>query len=701
MKTLPLTNRRAERVRLSGRALNLARSAWLLTAVTATLTFLCALPSRWFALTSPPAETLANLAALGLAPTLYAAYTLFWELVIVAPWVFTGFVIFRRCGDQPMALFTALVLVLFGVGSGTLSPTLRTLLGLHPGLDRLLQSFEFLAWYGFTLFFYLFPDGRFVPSWTRWLALLWLPPYLAWNYAATTPLAPLNWPPYLAIPLVGGIWVSLAASQIYRYWRVSTAAERQQTRWIALAAVLIIFLMIVTIVIGAFVPGYNPTTELQATPEALAYLLLQWPLALLVALLPITIGVAIMRHRLWGIDRLISRTLVYGALTAFVALAYVLLVGGLGALLQSSGNLVIALVVTGLITVAFNPLRLRLERLVNRLLYGERDDPYSVLARLGRRLDATLTPEAILPTIVETIRQTLRLPAVAVVLREGDQDRVAASSGVVDGEPLVLPLTYQHALIGELHVLSRAPDEPFGADERRLLATIADQVGIVAHNVRLTGDLQRSREQIVTAREEERRRLRRDLHDGLGPRLAGQTLKLEAAREALDDDAATTRALLDEMLGESQALIAEIRRLVYGLRPPALDQLGLLTAIREQAAQLQCDGLAITIAAPERLPPLPAAVEVAAYRIVQEALTNVARHAHARRCTVTIAADEALVMTVVDDGIGLPEALRSGVGLSSMRERAEEIGGSCLVERGAQGGTHVTVRLPLVREGGR
>jgi signal transduction histidine kinase len=246
-----------------------------------------------------------------------------------------------------------------------------------------------------------------------------------------------------------------------------------------------------------------------------------------------------------------------------------------------------------------------------------------------------------------------------------------------------------------LHVAPRSPDEPFTSAERRLLEDIAAQTAVAVHNVRLTTDLQRSREQLVAAREEERRRLRRDLHDGLGPKLAGQTLKLEAALDSLDSETEIARALLKETMAESQSVIAEIRRLVYGLRPPALDQLGLCTAVREQAAQYQQKGLQVTVNAPDALPPLPAAVEVAAYRIIQEALTNMTRHAQARRCAVSLAVGQALEIEIRDDGCGLPPEIRAGVGLASMRERAEEIGGSCVIESQKNGGVVVTAQLPL------
>jgi signal transduction histidine kinase len=230
-------------------------------------------------------------------------------------------------------------------------------------------------------------------------------------------------------------------------------------------------------------------------------------------------------------------------------------------------------------------------------------------------------------------------------------------------------------------------------------------VGIAVHATRLTdealrlsADLQTSRERLVTAREEERRRLRRDLHDGLGPQLASLAMKAEAARDLLAADLARSEALLEDVIAQTQEAVTDVRRLVYGLRPPALDDLGLLGALRAQAAHGYHDEPSVTIEVPDELRPLPAAVEVATYRIVQEALTNATRHAQARRCVVRIVPDEgvnALRLEVTDDGQGIPEDRSAGVGLSSMRERAEELGGSCKVETLPKGGTRVEAVLPL------
>jgi signal transduction histidine kinase len=198
---------------------------------------------------------------------------------------------------------------------------------------------------------------------------------------------------------------------------------------------------------------------------------------------------------------------------------------------------------------------------------------------------------------------------------------------------------------------------------------------------------------------EERRRLRRDLHDSLGPALASLTLKLDTARNLLPHDPASTDKLLAELKTQTQTAIADIRRLVYDLRPPALDELGLTSAIREQAAQYaHIDGLRVSLEAPEHLPPLSAATEVAAYRIASEALTNVVRHARARSCYIHLSLTDVLQLEIADDGVGPPVNGHAGVGLTSMRERAAELGGTCLIERAPTGGTRVIARLPLSRE---
>src|SRR5215210_9149788 len=204
-------------------------------------------------------------------------------------------------------------------------------------------------------------------------------------------------------------------------------------------------------------------------------------------------------------------------------------------------------------------------------MYGERDDPYAVVSRLGERLEATLAPNAVLPTIVETVREALKLPHAAIALMENGGPKVAASVGEPVEKPLRLPLTYQGEPVGELLLGPRGPNETFGSADRRLLEGLARQAGVAAYAVRLTTDLQRSRERLVAAREEERRRLRRDLHDGLGAQLAGLNVQAGTIRRLIPRDPIAADELVVELRAQLRGAIADIRRLVYDLRPPALD----------------------------------------------------------------------------------------------------------------------------------
>ncbi|CAA9496217.1 MAG: ATP-binding region, ATPase-like [uncultured Rubrobacteraceae bacterium] len=496
-------------------------------------------------------------------------------------------------------------------------------------------------------------------------------------------------------PLVGALGViapvlwlgtsmASAASQVVRFRR-SRGVERQQVKWFAYAAALAIFFAVVVTVSDKVLGPYAVLNE------AFSAVLLPF----VFGGLWLAIAVAILRYRLYDIDLVINRTLVYATLTASVVCVYVLVVGYLGNLFRAEDNLLVSLFATGIVAVIFAPLRDRLQRAANRLMYGERDEPYAVLSRLGQRLEGTLAPGAVLPAIVDTVAGALKAPHAAISLKIEDRFETAAEHGTRTGAPLVLPLVYNNETVGRLEVSPRAKGEPYAPADRRLLEDLARQAGVAAHAVRLTADLQRSRERLVTAREEERRRLRRDLHDGVGPRLAALTLKIETARNRLSHDPAADY-LLSDLAGRAHEAVADVRRSVHALRPPVLDELGLIPALRETAAQYGGDNLRVSVRAPETLPPLPAAVEVAAYRIAQEAMTNVVRHAGARRCTVGLDLDAGgvLRLEVKDDGRGMDGGRGVGVGLSSMRERAEELGGTLVVEAAPAGGTVVRAELP-------
>jgi signal transduction histidine kinase len=412
-----------------------------------------------------------------------------------------------------------------------------------------------------------------------------------------------------------------------------------------------------------------------------------------VAGMVIATAFAIFKYRLYDIDLLISRSLVYGLLTMLVVGIYILVVGALGTFFQAQGNLVIALLATGIVAVLFQPLRERLQRGVNRLIFGERDDPVEALSRLGKQLETAVPPNTVLPTLVETIGQTLKLGYVAIQLPAEREGEVTARYGNRSREVTHFPLVYQGESIGRLVVALRSPGTPFSPAEMRLLRNISRQAGAAVHSVQLMTDLQRSRQQLVAAREEERLRLRRDLHDGLGPALASVVWQADSARDLVHTDPSGAEQLLESSIEQAQSALADIRRLVYGLRPPALDEFGLVGALEQAAQQHQQTAVTIDVSGP--LPSLPAAVEVAAYRVVQEALKNAAEHGRADNCLVGLALDDNLCLAIADDGLGLPETVTPGVGLVSMRERAEELGGKFKIHPRLGGGTKVEVSLPL------
>jgi signal transduction histidine kinase len=417
--------------------------------------------------------------------------------------------------------------------------------------------------------------------------------------------------------------------------------------------------------------------------------------ALLIVGLPAATAIAILRYRLYEIDVIINRTLVYGVLTIVVVGFYVGVVGVLGVLLQQRASLLISLLATGVIALAFAPLRARVQVAVNRLLFGARPDPYEILVGLGRQLEATTADTPLLEAVAGTVARALRLPYVAIRVSSEGHEVIHAEHGSMVGEPIVIPLVYHGESTGEL-VLSLGPHGAnLSPDEKRLLADLTRQAAAAVHSVVVATQLQRSRERLVSAVEDERRRLRRDLHDGLGPALAAQTLKAGSARALFTRDPERAQALLEELEADAQTAMADVRRLVYNLRPPALDELGLAGAIRQTAAT-HAGGMRMTVEMPDVLPPLPAAVELAAYRITQEALANVTRHSRAGRCRLRLTVDKDLELEVIDNGIGLATARPPGVGMSSIRERAAELGGTSSIGPGRSSGTRVFVQLPIL-----
>ena len=475
-------------------------------------------------------------------------------------------------------------------------------------------------------------------------------------------------------PFVVLLTIAAGIGVVIRFFR-ARGLERQQLKWRAVYVLLAIALFPLAVTVGL-----GPLDALDNV------------------LFVLTLAIPVLRYRLWAIDTILRRSVAYALVTVVLAVGYLAVtVAGSRIASERVGALVAAIGVAA----AFAPLRARVQRLVDRVFYGERSDPYRTLSDLGRRLSAAVAPGEALAAIVEAVAESLRLPYVAIErARHG-------SELAVFGQPSATterwPLSHEGQVEGFLVASPRRGEETFDDRDRELLEDVARHAGLAIHAEGLTADLLLSRQRLVTAREEERRRLRRELHDGLGPVLTGVGLNVDAARARL---AAATPviqpglAAADELLAEakraSAEAIADLRRVVYGLRPPALDDLGLAGAVRAQAERL-CGGagLSLSVEAGE-LPELAAAVEVAAYRVVVEAVTNAVRHGQGERCWVRMDVGEhgRLRVQVENDGISA-NGWVPGVGLTGMRERAEELGGTMSVGPRDDGGARIVVEFPL------
>ena len=397
----------------------------------------------------------------------------------------------------------------------------------------------------------------------------------------------------------------------------------------------------------------------------------------------------------------LARAAVLTGLAGFTALVYVGVVGGVGTLIGAENSLWLGMVASALVAVSFGSARAVLVRGVGRLLYGARDDPFLITRRFGLALAGTSEPRVRLDAALEVLVGELRLPGAALhllggeALTRGELGEAELGEAELDAAASAWPLVVGGERVGTLSVAHRSAREPLSAGDQRLLAALADQLAEAAHTWQLEDALRASRERLVRVGEEERRRLRRDLHDGLGPALAALGLRLEAARLLLTRAPERAEAHLSALQDEVHESVNEVRRLVHDLRPPKLDDLGLPGALEDLLVGVQAAGLVARCESTD-LPPLSAAAEVAVYRIAQEAVTNVLKHAQAHQLGLRLnASPERLMLEIEDDGLGLPEVRIPGVGSRSMRERAEALSGTLEWIRQERGGTLVRVTLPL------
>lgn len=468
------------------------------------------------------------------------------------------------------------------------------------------------------------------------------------------------------VVLVGLSVVGSLAVLLRRMARAS-GAERAQLQWVLLGIAGAVTIVVASVLIG---------------PDAAVLS------SIGIVLVPGSMAIAVLRHRLWDVEVVIDRSLTYGLVSIAILVLYAVTVELLDGLLgrTTAGPLI----ATGLVAAAVLPLRERAQRFVTQLRYGDRGDPHAVLDRLGTQLAASGDRAVLLDDVTAAIVRALRLGGATIVV----DDVVVASAGIAGDTPIDIPLTVRGEPEGSLRVTQREGDALSGAD-RRLLETLARHVAQTVRAERLHEQLQTSRAKLVTAREEERRRIRRDLHDELGPTLSAAALAVEQIAVELGPLPESQAARLQDTAEGLRGTVGTVRSLVAGLRPATLDELGLRGALHELVRRLQDGPAAVHLDIADDLPELPAAADAAIYRIVAEAITNVTRHADARHCHVTVTAAPTTVEVVVhDDGRGLPTDLRPGVGLASMRRRAEELGGTFTAASPKTGGTTIVARLP-------
>lgn len=628
--------------------------------------------------------------------------THFFASQAVSCWVLVGLgaLIIRRHRGQPIGIFLVSVGMatgLSGLGREYVVTGGRDLL---PGASWAYWLSE-LLWYPAyalvpTLLLVVFPDGR--PPTRRWWAvciaavgvvmidIVWF---------ALTPLRPeiLTVLPGLRHPLgrvgearsleeVFGLWpavifvvlLTCVAALLVRLAR-SSGAARRQLQWFAVGSLLWIGFLIV-----------DALTSVSDTRPLLETAFFALP--------PLGAAIGIVRHDLFDLDRVLHRGLVSGAFAMVAGALYASIVLLAQRVVGARQDLVISAIAVGAVAIAALPAWRRVDCSVERLLYGQRSEPFEVLTRMAVELEAAVVPHVLFERVAAGLATSLRLPWVHLSVAGWDSVQVGEERAPTTS----LDLTADGVTLGTLVVGHRSETESFNEVEQRLLGDLAGRLATAVRSFLLADALQLSREQLVLAREEERRRVRRDLHDGLGPQLAGINLQIDMSRELLTDDPQRVLTLLDRAKDELSDAVLAVRRVVDGLRPPSLDELGLIGAIRQQVALLDTSltgGLDIRVVAPTDLGPLPAATEVAAFRIVTEAVTNAVHHAKATTCTIEVREVEGLELEICDDGRGITSGRRTGVGLGSMQARAEELGGLVRIESSPGSGTRVTARLPL------
>jgi signal transduction histidine kinase len=470
-------------------------------------------------------------------------------------------------------------------------------------------------------------------------------------------------------------------------FRAARGAERLQLKGFLVAALL---------VGTTFVVGNVVDTPLMSILSSLSLLLL-W----------VSIAVAVVRYRLYDIDVVISKAVVFGALVAFITVVYVAVVVGVGALVGEGRSPLLAALAAWIVALAFQPVRGWARRLANRVVYGRRATPYEVLSEFSDQLAGTYSTDDVLPRMAQLVAAGTGAERTTVWLRVGGELRAEAWWGgepdvralplgngtlpPMSAEDAVVPVRHADGLLGAISVRMHA-SEPLGPEQGRLITDVASQAGLVLSNVRLIEELRASRQRLVAAQDAERRKLERDLHDGAQQQFVAVGIKARLVEGLIGSDQERARDLLREVVADTQGALENLRDLAHGIYPPVLADQGLAAAVAAHARKVPVP-VDVEVAGTGRF---PQEIEAAVYFCCLEALQNIAKYAEATHADVRIGTEDgSLVFTVADDGRGFDPAAARGAGLQSMRDRLDALGGSLEVRSAPGAGSRVTGRVPL------
>jgi len=559
----------------------------------------------------------------------------------------------------------------------------------------------------------LFPDGKLIPRWPRWAqVLLYSPAAIALTFLSFRPERSEEIDTTVSLIVFFGVLTPVAAviAQGYRSQRSQSPEERQQSKLLfwALTPALLIGLFVLTQGIR-----FLASDEFAGRPQELPLVIFRI-FQPVFTLIPIALFIGLLRYRLWNIDRIISRTLAYGVLAGFVGLVYVGVVVGVGRLVgAASNNLLLSIAATGIVAVAFQPAKEWVQHLANRLVYGKRATPYEVLSEFSSKMAGASAPEDLLTEMAQTLGEGTGAASAQVWLKVGSEMRLAAShpanlltgsgsANLVDGRvsvtgtDRVVEVAHRGEVLGALSITKRQ-GEAITPVEGKLLADLASQAGVVFRNVRLTEELlerleelKASRQRLVSAQDQERRRLERDLHDGAQQQLVALKVKLSLAQRITTEE--KVKAFLTQLQAEADDTLQTLRDLARGIYPPLLADKGLPTALVAQANKSTLD---VEVRA-DGIGRYSQEVEAAVYFCCLEAMQNVAKYAGPCSVVIALSADaENLRFEVADAGRGFDSgSAPRGHGLQNMSDRMDALGGELSVTSSVEGGTQVRGRVP-------